>query len=266
MKKILFLLQVFIKCFIIFLVFFIWLRYILDSVWLSILISFTLTVIIEIISLFLSKRKGVKTNLKQKEKEDAEKMFYSLASDTNYINFFFKLAKSRHQNIAKYKKYIYITHQDNSHVILYPYLKFQTFNLDDLILLISSCKKPLDKIVIICNDYDKNLSKCFKNYNFEILLLNKYETYQNLYKEYDYYPEITTNESFSKTTLKDMFSSAFNYDKSKGYFVSAIILFIASLFVSFNIYYSIFASILLIFSLISLANKNTNKKIYKEIL
>lgn len=266
MKKIFVLFQIFIKSFIIFLILFIWLRYIFNSFWLAIVTSVFLTLLIELLYSVIKRKKGIKNSLKIKEKEDADKMFFSLSKDINYIDFYYKLVKSRHSNAIKLKKYILITHQDGSKVALFPYIKFQALCFDDIISSYNIIKQPIDKIVITCNDYEKNIINNIKSFSCPVVLLNKYETYENLYKEYDFYPEISTVELNTRYTLKDFFSLAFNRSKSKGYFISAIILFIASWFIQFNIYYSVFASILFLFALISLTNKTFNKKISKELL
>lgn len=266
MKKFLFVLQVFIKCFLIFLILFIWLRYLFNSLWLSLLIAFAVTLFVELISIFIKKKKGDKTNLKIKEKEEAEMMFFSLSNDTDYMEFFSKLVKSRHSSTLKYKRYIYITHQDNTRVVLYPHLKYQTLNIDDIVSIIGSIKKNIDRLVIVCNDYNKDILNYTYNYDFEIVLLDKYQTYQNLYKEYDFYPIITINKKASKQTFKDFLSMTFNKNKAKGYLISALALLVASFFVRYNLYYNIFATILLIFALFSFVNTSFNKRLPREII
>ena len=266
MKKFFLIFQIFIKCFLIFLVLFIWLRYVFDSLWLSLVISFCITLLVELFSTYIKRKKGYKNNLKMKEKEDAEKMFFSLSKDNNNVDFFYKLAKSRHPNLTKFKRYILINHRDGSKVALYPLLKFQQLTLDELITIYNTIKKPVDKIVITCNEYDKNILNNLKNFSCEIVILNKYETYQSLYKEYDFYPTITVTFANTKYTFKDFLSNAFNKTRTKGYLISAFALFIASFFVQYNIYYSIIASVLLIFAIISMSNKTFNKSVPKEVL
>ena len=88
-----------------------------------------ITFVIEVVSIFIKRKKGDIDSLKIKEKENAEKMFYSLSKDNGNIEFFYNLARSRHQNVKKNKKFILICHQDNTKVALFPFLKFQTMKL-----------------------------------------------------------------------------------------------------------------------------------------
>lgn len=265
MKKILLVLQIFIKCSLIFLVFFVWLNFVFDSLWLSAVISFVITFVIEVVSNFIKRKKGDIDSLKIKEKENAEKMFYSLSKDNGNIEFFYNLARSRHQNVKKNKKFILICHQDNTKVALFPFLKFQTMTIDDLLSISHLIKVSINKLVIVCNLYDKTLSKNLSDFPYEIVLLNKYETYQKLYKEYDFYPTITVKESQSKFTFKDFINNAFRREKAKAYLISSLALFIGGIFIQFNIYYNIVASILMLFAIISLSNKS-NKKLPDEVL
>ena len=62
-------------------------------------------------------------NLKLKEREDANNMFFSLISVNNGIDFFEKLARTRHNVVIRKKDYIIITNNEKEKVLLYPFLK-----------------------------------------------------------------------------------------------------------------------------------------------
>lgn len=266
MKRFLFIIQAFIKCALIFLIAFIWLRFIFDAFWLSLIISFVITLVIELLSVFLTRKKGAKNNLKIKEKEDAENMFFSLAQDKNRLDFFYSLAKSRHSNVLKLKNYIEISHNDSAKVILYPFMKFQKLTQDDILEITNGLKTFPDKLVITCNEYDKSILNFVKSFSFDIVVIDKYETYFALYKEYDFYPEITVFQKQTKYSFKDFLSYSFNRSKTKGYLLSALALFVISFFVQMSVYYCIIATLLLFFALLSFTNKTYNKKIEKELL
>ena len=227
MRRFFFILQILLKSFLIYLIAFIWLKFILDSFWLASILSFAITLFLNIIGVIINKKKNLKSSLKIKEKEDAESMFLSLINDNHKVDFFYKLFTSRFNNVVKYKA---------------------------------------NKILILCNDYDKSLVSFCDNFDCQILLLNKYETYSCIYKEYDFYPTITTKKKNSKHSFKQVLNILFNKQKTKGYFISALVLFIASLFINLNIYYCIVASLLIIFALISLIMPNHNSKKYTDII
>lgn len=260
MQRFLFILQVLLKCSMIFLIAFIWLRFLLSSSWISGIIAFSVTLFIELISLYLKKKNKNKTSLKLKEKEDAENMFLSLLTDKNYLNFFFELSKSRHSQTKVRKKYILIEHLDNTKIILYPFIKISSFKEDDILEICKLCQSDNpDKIVIICNEYEKKCESFIKNLSQNILILDKYETYSLLYKDYDFYPNITERYyKQSKLKIKDLIAYSFNKSRTKGYLFSALVLFSTSFFVKLNLYYCLVGTMLLFFALISFINPRYN--------
>jgi len=267
MKKVLFVLKILLKSSLIFLISFIWLNYFLNSAWLAGAISFAITLIIELITIYSRKKNKNKTFLKIKEKEDAENMFLSLASKTDYLSFFYNLASTRHSNCAISKHFISLQHLE-SKVILYPFMKIAKISPDDIMQIYNNlAKKEVEKIVIPCNEYDSSCTGFIKNLPIKIVLLDKYQTYSLLYSEYDFYPEITISyKKEIKQSLKDLIAFAFNKSRTKGYILSAFVLFFPSFFIKFNLYYTIIGSILLLFAIISFINPKYNIKKEQTIL
>lgn len=262
MKKLLFLLQIILKCSLIFFLAFIWLKYFINALWISIVSAVGITILIEIVSFILSKKRKNAKDLKLKEKEDAENIFLSLLTQTDYLSFFESLAKTRHKNVVKKKEYICIKNvEEDKKTILFPFIKMKLLGLDDISIIAKICnKEKANKAVIICYDYDKNCISFAKNFEFDTILLDRFETYISLYKEYDYYPQITNKyKKEAKLTFKDLIAYSFNKSKTRGYILSALILFLTSFFVNVNIYYCIACSILLLFALISYINPKFNK-------
>lgn len=268
MKLILFVLQKFLKLSLIFLIFFIWLRFFTKSLWISIFISTIATIIVEIITFIFSNKNKSKESLKIKEKENAENMFLSLSTSSTSLDFFLQLALSRHQNSNKKKEYIVINHRDKTKVILYPFLQLKKLTLNDVLKITSLISKDSpDKLVITCFEYEKEVIPFVRNFNFEIIVLDRFETYCHLYKEYDFYPEITMQyKKEGKLSFRDLIAFSFNKARTKGYLFASFILFATSFFVKLNIYYCIVSSILLLFALISYINPKYNTKIDKEII
>lgn len=267
MQRFLFILQIFLKSSMIFFIAFIWLNFFLKTIWLSGLIAFGITLIIEFISLFFKKKNNHKNHLKIKEKEDAENMFLSLLTDKDNLSFFYNLTSTRHFNIELKKKYVLLKHQNNK-VILYPFIKIGKLSCDDILEIYKSCShENVEKIVITCNDYEKECKVFIKNFTQKFVLLDKFETYSDLYKEYDYYPEITIEyKKEAKPKFKDLLAYSFNKSRTKGYLFSAFILFLPSLFLELNIYYCIVGTLLLLFALISFINPKYNRKKEQSLL
>ena len=254
MHKLRFIVQFSIRFFMFFLLSFIWLRFLIKPIILTIVIS-TLTALFFEFSLnIIYLKKNNNKKLKLKEKEDAENMFLSLSITNKFVDFFNKLASTRH-NTEKKLNYIVVKHKDYN-VILYPFIFFKTLEPDDINKIILDLKNEnYKKLVICCNESSKNTDKHIKNFEFEIVILDKYETYLSLYKFYNYFPEITLSyKPIKKEGFKDLLALSFNRSRTKGYLFSAIVLLFSSFFIKFNLYYSIFSSLLIIFAFISLFN------------
>ena len=263
MNKILLVFQILLKSSLIFLLAFIWLRFFVDKSWLAALIALAVTAVLQVLSHFISKKSSAKNPLKMKEKEEAENMFFTLTDTQKPIDFFYQLACSRHSNVVKKKSYILLNHHDGTKVVLYPKIQYKNLSPDDLSEIVLSCKKDCpDKIVVPCNDIDSATFSLAKSYEIEILLLNKYDSYSLLYKEYDFYPEIKIQSKKTGTSkFKTLAAYSLNRARTKGYIAAAFVLFFASLFVKMNVYYYIFASILLLFALVSYLNPKYNNKV-----
>ena len=266
MKKILNIFQILLQVALIFFIVLIWARYFISSLWLGLLVSLIVTIFIELAIKFLQKKTNTAKNLKLQEKEEAENMFLSLCTSSTPLNFFYELAKTKHKAVKK-GKYILIEHEEDI-VALIPILSFSPLQSDDLLPFISLAKKNnWKKIVVVCGEVDRNTNSFAKNFDIEILLLDKYNSYSNLYKPYDFFPTITMKyKKDKKLAFKDLIAYSFNRGRTKGYLFSAFILFLSSLLIRPSIYYCIIASLLLIFALVSYTNPYFNPKIKKEVL
>lgn len=254
MRKIILILQIALRLLLIFLLFFVWIRFFVKSLLYSVLISIACTIFVELILKIFAAKINKQKQLKIKEKEECENMFLSLCVNKDALDFFYNLALIRHTAIKK-RKYIIINHKDYN-VILYPFLKFSQITKDDLTEILKEIKnQKFKKLVIVCGDATKETILFVKNFDFEITILDKFETYSKIYKEYDFFPKITTTyKPNKKNTMKELLAYSFNKTKAKSYVFSALILFLSSMFVRINLYYSIMISILLIFAIISFFN------------
>lgn len=266
MKKLLFVLQILLKLSLVFLIAFIWLRFFLDSIWLSLVIAVGITILFEIAHRYFQKKSKTREDLKIKEKEDADNMFLSLITDNKYMKFYEEMLKTRHNNIVSKKSFIVVNKEDEK-TLLYPYLKLKVLKPENLVEILKEIKSTkANKITILCYEYDKDTLAFLKNFKEEIILIDRFESY-SLYKEYDFYPEITQEyKKEARLSFKDLLGFAFNRSRTKGYLLSSIILFITSFFVKINVYYCIISSLLLFFALVSYINPKYNKKNVREFI
>ncbi len=268
MQKILFIFQFVLKTALIFTIAFIWLKFYLPSAWMAIAISLAITLAVLWILSAIGKKRGIKSNLKIKEKEEAENMFLSLLSESEHLSFFLNLAKSRHKSSNIVDDMIEIEGAECEKTFLVPFIRLAPLTPDDISQILKKCNSfSASKIVITCNDYDKSCNLFIKNFQQQIVLIDKFETYALLYKEYDFYPEITHQyKKPKKLTFKDLLSSAFNRSKTKSYIFCALVFLVSSFWIKMNVYYCIMSSLLLLFALISFINPKYNTKKEGNIL
>lgn len=248
--------QIILQSILIFLLIFIWVRYYVSPLWLTFVISILSTITIELLyRLFVNKK--VKTKqLKNKEKAHAENIFISICTNKQkYLDFLYKTLSTK-DKCEKTDNYIIIINHDVKRAI-FPINKLRKINCDDILKVIQDTKsEKLDEVVILCNNIEKECIAFANKFSLKISFFNKYETYKNIYKEFNSFPEEELIlKKTKKNTFKELLSYAFSYDKAKGYGLTALILLISSIFVSFNLYYSIMVTILVLFTFISLSNK-----------
>lgn len=261
MKKIILIIQELIKLSLFFIISYIWLSFYLDDNVFSLILSLSISLTAETITFLISRKQTNKKHLKTTQINDAEKMFLSLVSDENAIKFFYNLFLTRHKFVYLKKDCLIIENQEKKKILIYPFLKINNLEIDDIFFIIKSYHA--DQIIILCNDFAPSC----KQYKFEkeITLLNKYDTYTNIYKEYDFYPEIKkTSQTTPSFSFKTLVKTIFNKSKAKGYIISGFILLISSIYVPYNLYYKIIASILFVFAIICIITPSNNTK--KELV
>ncbi len=268
MRKAILICQEILKFILIFLFFFIWIRYFVHKLSLAILITTLSSSVLYFLLSYLNRKRNNKNGLKIKEKEEAENMFLSLACSSNPIDFFEELAHKKHENIVKHKTYLTIFHPEKVKTILYAEMTFQSLTIAKFMEIYNKVKKEnATKIVIVCFSVEKNVLTFCSNFKEKFLILDQYDTYQKLYKYYKTFPKITKKyNTIKKMAVKDLIASAFNKKKTKGYLFSAFVLILSSLFIPTTIYYCIIASLLIVFALISQFNPYFNIKDTPEIL
>lgn len=242
----------------IFLIFYIWLNFYLNSPSFASIFSLILTGITEGVYQGFKQKKSYNTYLKEKEKTDADKMFLSLVKNEKNIDFFAKLFLSRHKDVHKHKDFIVVEKNDQK-IAIYPMIKYQKINNDDIIIIQQKLKKiQPTKIIIPCNDAEIKSKDFAKTYLTPIKILDRYKTYALIYKEYEFYPEITEEKESGHSSLKVTLSKFFSRSHASGFILSAVFLLLGSFFTKMNLYYLISTSVLLAFGVVCLFNNSTN--------
>ncbi len=257
----------FFRILIIFLACFVWCRYFINNIWLSLVVTIICTILIDLsINIIRNKKQKKKSVLKEEDEKIQQYINTFIFSEDSYsINFFYELAKLKHQ-AQKKSKFIEIFHT-NKKIILFPYFIYRDFNTDDLVLIYNQIKKETSTRLVICtNKVDSNTIKLAQKLPLEIYVLDGNQIYEKLLTKYNYFPPLTKLKSEAKLEFKDLISYALNKKRTKGYFIASVVLLLSSFFVPYKIYYVIMSTILLVLSLISFSNPKYNKIENVEIL
>ena len=265
MKKVFYIFQILLKCFLIFVICFIWLRYSNFSPITSIAISTVLSLTIHLVSKLIFNKRNEKGVLKTKQSEKADQIYDALVTIENPIDFFFGLFKTRHSEIKKNTDFLLLT-IDNEKILFYPFLKVNELSPDDLLNIIKKTKKiSYTKAIIFCGGYKKECEKYVNILSKDITILDKQNAYIKIFEEYQYFPELPIMKKKTiAQSIKELISYAFNKNKTKGYVLSALVVLSLSTIAKSSIYYYIISSLLLFFAFICLTSPNINVK--KELL
>lgn len=248
--------SLFFRLVLIYFIIFIWVRYYSKDMSFAIWLTALLTFFVEVVIRIITNKKTYKIKLKQVELKQVEIITntFIFNDDKFAINFFYNLAKQKH-NATKKKDYILIEDNNTEKVVLYPYYTYRNFSTDDLIIILNKIKSlNISKLIICTSKADKDAVKFSCLLSFKILILEKEETYIKLLKEYNYFPDekdLIEIKETTKNSFKTILVHSISPGRTKGYFISSLILLFSVLIVPYNIYYLVFSSLLLLLSLIS---------------
>lgn len=246
--------QSFFKIVLIFLLCFVWTRYFVRSLISAVIISAVLTFFIDLVTRVLFSKHIEKQKMQDKEKQEASDMFFSMVLSENPMSFLSKIYKEK-DDFTKHKQYLTFK-EENSKILVFPFLLFKEITVNEIAQVIKIAKKEnAEKIIILGESFSKECFSFAGNFTEEISLFDKFETYTHIYKKHNCFPTITKKiEEKKKFSCKELLAYSFERKRAKGYLFSALALLFCSLFVKATLYYSIVASTLLIFSLLSLSN------------
>lgn len=263
------LLNLFFRLLLIFFLIFIWIRYTVESLTLSIILTVFCTLLTDFLIQYLLNKKKYINSIKASEIKKLKSVinYFIFNENKDNLTFFYNLVSKKHLAVKK-NNFIIINHDNDNNVILYPYFTFKNFSVDDLIFILNKTKKLcFSKIVICSNNFDTDCKSFITKIDKNILLLDGEQTYLNLLKPYNCIPENIPNEKKdNQIKFKHLFKNSLSRNKTKSYFFASIILLISSFIIKFNIYYLIISSILLILALISFISPHIKKPLPENIL
>ncbi len=250
----------FARWFIEFLIAFVWIRYFVGELWICLLCSIICVAVIETCLYLINTKRHRAKNTKKSEQKTIDDIAttFLFSDDKENLTFFHKLASKKHSATQK-SKYIVINNP-NKKVILLPFFTYNNFSCDNLLYCLNIIRKDNPKKLVICStQIDPQAQRLARHFQeFEIVLLDKFDTYHKLLSYYDCYPEIKHTLKTTPPSKRELLRMSLNKKRAKGYFLSSVVLLLSSFIVRSNIYYVIFSSILLILSLVSYSNPKFN--------
>lgn len=239
----------------------IWCIYFFKKNFVRWIVTIALTIIEYLTIYIINKKKCKKSNLskleQQRIKDILNTFIYMPQSET--IDFFYNLLCTKHSP-SKFEKYIYLLN-NNKNIVLFFNIKIDKLSTNEFSEIIKSLNnKNLDKLIVLCNGYDKDLEMERNNIPFEVIFLSKEEIYFQLLKKYEFYPQILLKkQKNNKKTYKYILFSVFNKKNTRRYFISGTCLFLASFFSPLKFYYVLVSSLLIVFAIVSYFNFSSLK-------
>lgn len=249
--------------FAVFVLAFLWIRYYEHNSFLILLYSTLITFSVCGVIYFINKKKQSKKAISLKESKTIATLCntFLFSSQAETLKIFEQALIKR--NIEYEKTHNFLSFEQ---CVIMP--AFNKIEIDDnalleIIMKVKS-KKTDTKTLCICaksfSDNAKKLSTSFSE--FSVVLYDIKQTYIIFFKPINY--EVR-NEKVAKTKtpfkqkIRELLGVVFNKNRFKSYFLSAIVLFIASYFMRYNLYYLTFSSLLILCAFFSYFNKPFNK-------
>ena len=147
------------------------------------------------------------------------------------------------------KDYLTFCKEEQKHqlVVASHIEKLNQFELENLL---QNLEKDTVVLIVVCNEISGNVNTKILN-NLKIKFVMKNELFENYFSAQKIYPDCS-NLKVEKTKIKvvDLMKSFFVPSKAKSYFLCGLILIFSSIILPFHVYYLIFGSLLLLFSII----------------
>jgi len=247
---------------------FIWCRYYISSLLLSVAAALGVTFAVSILLFLVTsphKRKAAVSAAENELMDEVINQFVYSANRRN-IEYFFDLVKREHP--ATLLPDCIITENNNVKTLMFTRFTLDPVSPDEIRDVIIECRRYGTRRAVVFGTAfsDKAKEIAEKIEGIEVVPMDKERTY-GFIKEFGLFPAIAVKTRQKKRTpLKVFFKFAFSRAKTKAYLFGAAVLLIGSLFVRYNLYYLISATAFLFFALISFINFKFKAEPEKSLL
>jgi len=231
--------NIILKYFLIFAIAFLWLNYLrVDNI-----LCFALSICISAgvgygIHLF-NKPREKRANISAIEREKIENVSlqFLYSSKQKTMDFFQKLFLDKY-DAKKFNNYL-----DLGSYAFVPFYETDTMQPSDLYKVLKYSDKAL---VVACVNYDNNIEKVVKLTRREIHILDQTQVYKML-TSYDKIPDFgVEKQEKTRPKLGELRHIALARANAKNYLISSFFILLTAFFVRFNIYYTVFSTLLLV--------------------
>lgn len=242
----------------VFLISFVWSRYFLHDIFLTVFLSGIMTFLIVTIFHLIKKIKYKNKELSNGELKSAQNI------STNF------LLMTEQQILKEFEKYLskkYEVKQKSDFIVVNDTILrpiFSCYEITDKEILESYTKTKYmkaKKLIIVCKSYSQKAKQIASIIQEKkVIILDELSAYENIYKPLNFKTTSNIKEIKNKKNINYYIEFALNKDRTKNYFLVSVFMLIASFVLRYNLYYLIFATITTSLALYSHFNKRFNKK------
>lgn len=236
----------------IFLLVYAWINFYIRDLFITFIISLVVSFSIIFILYYIM---GKKDNKKILSKEKKEKFYntilaFRLLPIEEKEKIIFLILEKENANLLDKNNLIFLKNEKKHKIIIATHIEKLTEN--DLINLISAnAFNKVDFIDIICNDYIPNIRTSLIK-GTKINLINNSTFYSDFIEKYEINIDTSNlDKSAAKLKFKDILNGILAPQKSKSYFMCGLILIFSSIILPYHVYYLIFGTIFMLFSILS---------------
>lgn len=246
----------------IFLLCFVWLNFYIHEFWVAGISAFFISILLGVLLEYFSRKKQNTLTLKANEKkliEECSLQFMFSEKDCS-LNFY-QMLLSKKYNVEKQKDCLVVKNNDKNTLFLPLYHTNEILTQDIIQSYLKGKQMCISNIVIVCKNHNEHALQYAKSLkDVSITLLDENLTYKHILKPFDTYPNFSIEtKKVDKLKYREIRKIALNKSKAKGYLLSGTLLVFSSFFTKYNVYYLVMASLLFILSLYSTFNTNYNK-------
>lgn len=234
----------------IFLITYAWINFFIRNLYLTFVLSLIFTFSITFILFYLTNKKAQKQNISKTYLKDVDEKFlaFRLLSSSEQINLINTIL-AKDETIKINSRNLTFSKNNKQHQIVIA-TEQEKLSQHTLINLISNRNKNTEILQIICEDFEPNLNTNLLD-NLTVEIITKKMLYDKFFLTHNIFPNTSNlSKQTKRIGVKNFFKNFFKANKSKGYFLCGLVLIFSSIILPFHIYYLIFGTTLLIFSLL----------------